>query len=81
MLHVLEFLPSGLALLDGEAHSASNRNPVGTESGVPFEFNQACWFSVGGSGCFRLRVVAGCGAGAVDGVSSESFESGWMVNV
>ena len=40
-LHVLEFLPLGLTLLDGEAHSASNRNPVGTESGVPFEFNQA----------------------------------------
>ena len=41
MLHVFEFLPSGLALLDGETHSASNRNPVGTESRVPFEFNQA----------------------------------------
>ena len=40
-LHVFEFLPSGLALLDGETHSASNRNPVGTESRVPFEFNQA----------------------------------------
>ena len=28
MLHVFEFLPSGLALLDGETNSASNRNPV-----------------------------------------------------
>ena len=41
MLHVFEFLPSGLALLDGETNSASNRNPVGTESRVSFELNQA----------------------------------------
>ena len=40
-LHVFEFLPSGLALLDGEAHSASDSGPVGTKSGVFFEFNQA----------------------------------------
>ena len=41
MLHVFEFLPSGLALLDGEANSASNKNPIGTESRIAFEFNEA----------------------------------------
>ena len=40
-MHVFEFLPSGLALLDGEANSASNKNPIGTESRVAFEFNEA----------------------------------------
>ena len=30
-LHVFEFLPSGLALLNGEAHSASHSGPVGTK--------------------------------------------------
>ena len=47
------------------------------QSASPSHASQsACWFGGGGSGCLRLRVVAGCGAGAVDGVSSESFESG-----
>ena len=41
MLHVFEFLPSGLALLDGEANSSSYKNPVGTKSRVAFEFNEA----------------------------------------
>ena len=88
MLHVFEFLPSGLALLDGEANSPSNKNPIGTESRValsstrrqsasPSHASQsACWFGGGGGGCFRLRVVAGCGVGAGEGVSSESFEGG-----
>ena len=47
------------------------------QSASPSHASQsACWFSGGGSGCFRLRVVVGCGVGAVDGVSSESFEGG-----
>ena len=47
------------------------------QSASPSHASQsACWFNGGGSGCFRLRVATGCGAGAVDGVSSESFESG-----
>ena len=47
------------------------------QSASPSHASQsACWFSGGGSGCFRLRVVVGCGAGGVVGVSSESFESG-----
>ena len=36
----------------------------------------ACWFSGGGGGCFRLRVVGGCGTGVVVGVSSESCKGG-----
>ena len=90
MLHVFEFLPSGLALLDGEANSSSYKTQLGRSRGLPLSSTRrqsaspshasqsACWFGGGGGGggCFRLRVVAGCGVGAVDGVSSESFEGG-----
>ena len=41
MLQVFEFLPAGLALLDGETNSASNKHPIGTESRITFEFNKA----------------------------------------
>ena len=41
MLQVLELFPAGLALLDGEANSASNKHPIGTESRIAFEFNEA----------------------------------------
>ena len=40
-LHVFEFLPSGLALLNGETHSAGHSGPVGAKFSVFFEFDQA----------------------------------------
>ena len=48
------------------------------QSASPSHASQsACWLGGrGGGGCFRLRVVAGCGVGVGEGVSSESFEGG-----
>ena len=47
------------------------------QSASPSQASQsACGFGGGNGGCLRLRVVAGCGVGAVDGVSSESLEGG-----
>ena len=40
-MKVLELFPAGLALLDGEANAASNKHPIGTESRIAFEFNEA----------------------------------------
>ena len=41
MLQVFQFFPSGLTLLDGEANSSSDKNPIGAESGIAFEFQEA----------------------------------------
>ena len=47
------------------------------QSASPSQASQsACWFGGRGGGCFRLRVVVGCGVGGGVGVSSESFEGG-----
>ena len=40
-LHVFEFLPSGLALCNGEPNSAGDSSPVGTKFWIFFEFDQA----------------------------------------
>ena len=39
-LFFLKFLPSGLTLFNGEANSASNVVPVGTEAAVGFELDE-----------------------------------------
>ena len=47
------------------------------QSASPSQASQsALWFSGGRGGCFRLRVVVGCGSGGVVGVSSESCKGG-----
>ena len=47
------------------------------QSAAPSHASQsACWLSGGGGGCFRLRVVAGCGVGVGEGVSSELLDGG-----
>ena len=85
MLHVFEFLPSGST---EKPTRRATETQLGRSRGFPLSSTRrqsaspshasqsACWFSGGSSGCFRLRVVVGCGVGAVDGVSSESFEGG-----
>ena len=75
-LHVFEFLPSGLALLNGEAHSASHSGPVGTKFWVFFEFDQATVSVAVPSIPIRLSVQWWWGWLLVVGVSSESFEGG-----
>ena len=76
MLQVFEFLPAGLALLDGEANSASNKHPRRQSASPSHASQSACWLGGGGGGCFRLRVAAGFGVGVGEGVSSESLEGG-----